>query len=218
MDADTRTRLVAGLSPTKQAILDVLRRGKMTVTEMRPHIGRADGMSQELEHLRKLGLIRHVGTAPRTKGRGMRPWLYELVPDAEIEQVAAEFKPRRSRRRKMSTGSALGELRRMEPGTFSRWHSVRKRVLDLTQMLVAIEPMGFWHAAPPQEIDVMLMELLDLQEWTDKVMDAFAMRLDDNELRRKIEMLRRVEGREPAEAESFLRAADRLEARLKSAA
>jgi hypothetical protein len=214
MEPDARARLVASLSPTKQRILESLGNGRASVATMQAHVGRADWLTRELDHLRSLGVIRRCGRTQLPSGMYVR--LYELVPDAEIETEAAAYKP--TRKRKSTAGGKLSELHRLRKGmSQSRWDTFYLRVLELTHALVFVseEEMTSWECAPTDEIDRIREALVELHEWCDNVLSRSVMRLADDEIRSKIEKLRATNGRTEPEAAAFERMADKLEAKLR---
>lgn len=219
MNPDARERLVASLSTTKQRILETLQDGPKTFTEMRAHVDRADGCSKELEHLRAVGLIRHCGHAPATSGLGMRPWIYELVPDDKIEEAAAAFKPRKRRRRKSAAGARLAEQHRLrKAGQQSQWGTLYLRVLQLTQALVFIDEdeMISWETATTDEVEQLRDAVIELREWCESALDTSVLRISDDQIREKIEKLRATNGRTGPEAAAFERMANKLEEKLQA--
>lgn len=204
MEPHAREQLVASLAPTKQRIVAALRDGRSTAPDMLSRVGRSDGMTRELEHLRALGLIRPCGA--------QRPTLYELVPDDEIEAAAVAYRPRK---RKHPGGTPrISNLRSLKPGKQSRWDTFYARVLELTHALVYVEEeqMTSWECAAPDEIVRMREGLLELREWCDKVLDMSLMRVEGDGWRDRIEVLRNTNGRTPDEkvlAESIARKLER---------
>lgn len=212
MDTDERDTLLQRLSPTEQRIYRALEGGKLSSTELRQTVGRADGMTSELRRLMSHGVIRLAGRAPRA--RGISPAMYERVPMAEVVAEAEKFAARRPKRRSRSPGSRLSEMRQRERGEFSGWHRTRKRILEETQLLTQLEMMAFWDAVPEDELDLVLDEVLELREWANAAIEAIHERKTDEATRAKIKKLLATNGRTAAEIETSRRHAARLSAKL----
>jgi hypothetical protein len=212
MDIDERDALVQGLGPTEQRIYAQLEAGKLSSTELRQATGRADGMTTELRRLMAHGLIRLAGRAPRE--RGIPPRMYERVPLAEVEAEVEKYAARRPTRRSRSAASKLTEMRRREAGEFSGWHRTRKRILEETHLLTQLETMAFWEAVPEDELELVLDEVLELNEWANAAIEAIEERKMDDSTRAKIEKLRATRGRTDAEIETAHRKVESLSAKL----
>lgn len=209
--------ILSALSRTEQDIYKTLiaQQGAMTAPMLRGPVRRTDGLTMELRHLCELGLIRPLG---RKVIEGRHPAMaYVTVPVREIEHARERFavrSPRRRRRGRRSGGPGIAGLREMERGDYEQWYRVRRRLLELTQIVVQAEKMSFWESAPDDERELALGELRDLLTATEDAIAAFQMRADDDATREKIGKLRATNGRTPAEAATARRLADKLEQKL----
>lgn len=217
MTEQERNDLVRGLSMSEQQIYNVMaaRGGPMTAPMLREPVRRSDGLTMELRRLCELGLIRPIG---RKVIVGKHPAMaYVTVSLPDVEKVRERFavrSPRRRRQRRGPGGPTIAQLREMERGDYEHWYRVRRRVLELTQIVVQAERMSFWETAPEDERDLVLGELHGLQEATEDAIAAFEMRKDDDSTREKIGKLRETNGRTSAEAATARRLADKLEGKL----
>jgi len=209
--------LLSGLSRTEQDIYKTLtaQQGPMTAPMLRGPVRRTDGLTMELRHLCELGLIRPIG---RKVIVGKHPAMaYVTVPVRDIERARERFairSPRRRRRGRRSGGPGIPQLREMERGDYEQWYRVRRRVIELNQIVVQAEKMSFWEAAPDDERRLVLSELQELLAATEDAIAAFEMRADDDATRDKIDKLRATNGRTPAENATARRLADKLERKL----
>lgn len=203
--------------PTEQLIYKSLdaRGGPMTAPMLREPVSRTDGLTFELRHLCELGLIRPMG---KKAIDGRHPaTAYRTVALGDIKKTRERFavrSPRRRRRGRRSAGPGIAELREMETGDYEQWYRVRRRILELTQIVVQAEKMAFWEIAPDDERGLVLGELEELVAATEDTIAALKMREEDDVTREKIEKLRATNGRTPAEAETSRRLANKLEEKL----
>lgn len=217
MTEQERDDLLRGLSPTEQLIYKTLdaRGGPMTAPMLREPVHRTDGLTFELRHLCELGLIRPMG---KKAIDGRHPaTAYRTVALGDVEKTRERFavrSPRRRRRGRRRSGPGIAELREMEAGDYEQWYRVRRRILELTQIVVQAEKMAFWEVAPDDERGLVLGELQELQVATEDTIAALRMREDDDATREKIEKLRATNGRTPAEAATGRRLASKLEEKL----
>jgi hypothetical protein len=217
MTEQERDDLLRGLSPTEQLIYKTLdaRGGPMTAPMLREPVHRTDGLTFELRHLCELGLIRPMG---KKAIDGRHPaTAYRTVALGDVEKTRERFavrSPRRRRRGRRRSGPGIAELREMEAGDYEQWYRVRRRILELTQIVIQAEKMAFWEVAPDDERGLVLGELQELQAATEDTIAALRMREDDDATREKIEKLRATNGRTPAEAATGRRLASKLEEKL----
>jgi hypothetical protein len=186
----------------------------MTAPMLREPVSRSDGLTFELRRLCELGLIRPVG---RKAIDGNHPAIaYVTVPLQDVEKARERYAVRgpKKRRRRRSSGPGVAHMREMEGGDYEHWYRVRRRVLELTQIVTQAEKMSFWETAPEDEREIVLNELRDLRDATQDAIAAFEMRADDDATREKIAKLRTTDGRTPPEAATSHRLADKLEAKL----
>jgi len=215
MTEQERDGLIEHQGPTTQAIYRAMRDGRAwTARELREPTGRVDGMTTELLKLQQLGLIRHIGrTGPNESKRRVVPSnLYKIVPLAEVEQTARTFKTRRRKRR--APQQRMKEIRAKETGDYAVWYRVRHRLLECVGLLIEMDKMTFWKAVPDDELDTVVDELAELQQWTEAVLEGIGQRYTDDRLRAKIAALRVTTGRTPAEIETAARLATKLEGKL----
>ncbi|MBA3432160.1 MAG: hypothetical protein H0U16_11870 [Actinobacteria bacterium] len=209
--------VLEALSRTEQDIYKTLdaEQGPMTAPMLRGPVRRTDGLTMELRRLCELGLVRPLG---KKVIAGRHPAMaYVTVPLKDVEKAAERFNvrsPRRRRRSRHSRGPGISQLREMERGDYELWYRVRRRVLELTQMVVQAEKMSFWDAAPEDERELVLAELRGLQVATEDAIAAFQMRAEDDATREKIEKLRETNGRTAAETATARRLARKLEEKL----
>jgi hypothetical protein len=217
MTEQERDDLLRGLSPTEQLIYKTLaaRGGPMTAPMLRAPVHRNDGLTFELRHLSELGLIKPLG---KKAIDGKHPAAaYRIVALADVEKQRERFavrSPSRRRHRRRRAGPGIAELREMERGDYEQWYQTRRRLLELTQLVVRAERMSFWEAAPEDERGLVLGELRDLQAATESAVSALEMREADDTTREKIEKLRATNGRTPPEAATSHRLAKKLEDKL----
>jgi hypothetical protein len=217
MTEQERDDLLRGLSPTEQLIYKSLdsRGGPMTAPMLRQPVSRTDGLTFELRHLCELGLIRPMG---KKAIDGRHPaTAYRTVALGDIEKTRERFavrSPRRRRSGRRRAGPGIAELRKMETGDYEQWYRVRRRILELTQIVVQAEKMAFWEIAPDDERGLVAGELEELAAATEETIAALRMREEDDVTRDKIEKLRVTNGRTPAEAETGRRLAKKLEEKL----
>ncbi|MBA3364235.1 MAG: hypothetical protein H0U03_00390 [Actinobacteria bacterium] len=105
----------------------------------------------------------------------------------------------------------------VEPaGEWSQFDKTRKTILRLGPALEAIEPMAFWDAAPPDELDWVRREIEDLVEWGQRALEAIRNRQDDDVRRRRHAKLTdsNTAGRTEHEIATARRMADKLAQRL----
>jgi hypothetical protein len=215
MTEQERDRLIEQQGQTTQAIYHAMCDGRAwTARQLHEPTGRTDGMTNELRKLQQLGLIRLVGqTDPKDPDRrGMAANLYKIVAMGEVEQAARTFKTRRSRRR--SPQQRMREIRVKETGDYAIWYRVRRRLLECAGLLIDMDKMTFWDAIPDDELDTIVDELGELQQWTEAVLEGIGQRYSDDRLRAKIAALRETSGRTPAEIETASRLASKLEGKL----
>jgi hypothetical protein len=209
-----RDDLLSSLSTTEQLIYKamVAQGGPMTAPMLRAPVRRSDGLTMELRRLCQLGLIRPLG---RRVIVGKHPAMaYLTVGLSDIEKARERFAVRGPRRRRRRPGPGIAQLREMEQGDYEHWYRIRRRVLELTQVVVQAEKMSFWEVAPEDERELVLGELCGLKVATEDAIAAFQMREDDDSMREKIRKLRATNGRTPAEAATGRRLADKLEEKL----
>jgi hypothetical protein len=217
MTDQERDDLLRGLSPTEQLIYKTLdaRGGAMTAPMLREPVHRTDGLTFELRHLCELGLIRPTG---RKAIEGRHPAMtYRTVVLGDIEEARERFavrSPRRRRSGRRRAGPGIAELREMEAGDYEHWYRVRRRILELTQIVVQAERMAFWEVAPDDERALVIGELRVLQTATKDTIAALRMREGDDATREKIEKLRATNGRTAAEVATGHRLASKLEEKL----
>lgn len=217
MTEQERDELLRGLSSTERLIYKALAglAGPMTAPMLREPVRRTDGLTMELRHLCELGLIRPVG---RKVIVGKHPAMaYRTVALSDVEKARERFavrSPRRRRHHRRRAGPGIAELREMESGDYEHWYRVRRRVLELTQVVVQAEKMSFWESAPDDERELVLGELRDLHAVTEDAIAAFQLREDDDATREKVGKLRVTNGRTPAEAATGRRLAEKLEEKL----
>jgi hypothetical protein len=215
MNNEERDGLLSGLSPTMQRIYAALdEQGPLTSPGLREPTGRGDGMTVELERMCLLGLIRPVGTEPRS--RGISPTIYAATPVGEIEAAAKAYSIRKKKRKKKRGPSRthVADLRKLEHGSFGDWYRVRRRVVELSRVLVQIEPMAFWEVAPEDDRALALGEIRELHEWAGHVIECLDQREADDGVRNKIEKLERTNGRSEHEVATGKKLADKLRERL----
>jgi hypothetical protein len=216
MTEQERDNLLRGVSPTEQLIYSTMTAngGPMTAPMLRGPVRRNDGLTFELRHMCELGLIKPMG---KKSIAGNHPAMaYRVVALPDVEKARERFAvrgPRRKRRRRPGD-AGITQMREMEPGDYGHWHAARKRIIELKKLVVQAEKMSFWEAAPEDERELVLGELLDLRGRTEDAIAAFKMRSDDDATRAKIAKLRTTNGRTPAEADTSRRLASRLEERL----
>lgn len=217
MTEQEREELLRGLSLTEQRIYEALdaRGGPMTAPMLREPARRTDGLTMELRRLCELGLIRPLGKKVLV---GKHPAMaYVTVPPQDVEKARERFAVRSPRRRRVgrrSGGPSIAQLREMERGDYEHWYRVRRRVLELKQIVVQAEKMSFWEAAPDDERDLVLGELRELQAATQDAIAAFQMRQEDDATREKVGKLRETKGRTPAETATARHLAKKLEGKL----
>jgi hypothetical protein len=210
-----RDNLIEEQGPTTKAIYHAMRDGRAwTARDLREPTGRVDGMTSELRKLQQLGLIRHIGRSDSNDSShpGPRSNLYKIVPLNEIEQTARTFKTRRRKRR--SPQQRMREVRTKETGDYAVWYRVRRRLLECVGLLIDMDKMTFWEAVPEDELDTIVDELGELQQWSEAVLEGIGQRYTDDRLRAKIAALRETRGRTPAEIETASRLANKLEGRF----
>ncbi len=215
MTEQQRDKLVEQQGPTTQTIYCTMSDGRArTARELREPTGRVDGMTSELRKLQQLGLIRHIGrTDPDDpQHQGPPSNLYKSVPLDQIEQAARTFKTRRRKRR--SPQQRMREVRVKETGDYAVWYRVRRRLLECIGLLIDMDKMTFWEAAPEDELDTIVDELGELQLWSEAVLEGIGQRYSNDRLRMKIAALRETSGRTPAEIETASRLASKLEGKL----
>jgi hypothetical protein len=215
MTEQERDRLIAQQGQTTQAIYRAMRDGhSWTARQLHEPTGRTDGMTSELRKLQQLGLIRLIGrTDPNDPNRhGIPANLYKIVALDEVEQAARTFETRRRRRR--SPQQRMREIRIKETGDYAAWYRVRRRMLECAGLLIDMDKMTFWEAIPEDELDTVVDELGELQQWTDAVLEGIGQRYSGDRLRAKIAALRETNGRTPAEIETGSRLAAKLEGKL----
>lgn len=214
MTEEERDGLLRGLSISEQRIYEALvqRGGPMTAPMLHEPVGRTDGLTFELRRLCELGLIRPLG---RKVIVGKHPAMaFATVALADVEKARDRFVVRRRRRRRRPSGPSIAQLREMESGDYEHWYRVRRRILELTQIVIQAEKMSFWEVAPDDERTIVLDELRDLLEVTEEAIAALEMREGDDATREKITKLRETKGRTSAEAATARRLADKLEQKL----
>lgn len=194
--------IVAGLQRNDRAMLDEMRRLRRpsSASELRhvtvgPKTGKPleYGLTREFDRLRALGLIRLVAKSPAR---------YEVVPPAEVEEVANNYrlKKKRTKKRK-SSRNRLVELRAYEHGDYSEFYRVHRRVIELSDYLShQLVKMAFWQAAPKDELARVVGELAELQDAIDSAVACLKQRAEDDELLAKIAKLENTEGRTAPEA------------------
>jgi hypothetical protein len=165
--------------------------------------------------LAELGLIQPAGTEKTGAA------IYKATPTGQVEAAARKFANaiKRGKQRKprgQSAAAKLAEMRRMVPGEWSRFDRTRRTILRLGPALEAIQPMAFWEAAPPDELDWVRQEIEDLVEWGQQALEAIKTRKDDDATREKISKLRdpNTSGRTEHEIANARRLADKLAERL----
>lgn len=217
MNEQELEKLVAGLARTEHDIYNTLtaQQGPMTAPMLRGPVHRTDGLTMELRHLCELGLIRPIGKKVLV---GKHPAMaYVTVPLRDVEQARERFavrSPRRRRQGRRSGGPSIAQLREMERGDYEQWYRVRRRVIELTQIVVQAEKMSFWEAAPDDERHLVLRELHELGAATEDAIAALQMRAKDDATREKIGKLRETNGRTTAESATARRLAKKLEEKL----
>lgn len=206
-------RVLDALPPGRRRVYEAIRSaGPVTKNELHRLLGKRSRkvkFTDTMNPLEQAGLIRKAGEL--REGKRSAGLLWEATPMAGIERQRARYAedhggPARSQR--------VADLRRMEKGDFGDWYACRRRIVELTELLTAVEPMTFWEASPDEDLLLIGKELAELEGWAGRVLDALDARRADDATRAKIAKMRNTMGRTPGEAEAFLRKADQMEAAL----
>jgi hypothetical protein len=216
MTTDERDSYLASCAPQIRVMYEAMSNGETwSASELRNHGGfpRGDGLTRELRKLMEAGLIRYHG---RDSSRPRSARVYKIVPLDQVEQAAADFKApkRKRRRRQVRVEERVDPARMRQSGEYRTWYSVRKRVQTTIDLLVQVDNMAFWNAAPEDELEAVLKDLEVLIVWAETASESIALRFGDDALVEKIEKMRNHNGRTPAEIETFNRMADKLSRRL----
>lgn len=223
MDTTTYNALLAALSPTEATIMAAASGSKsITAPRLRAPTGRGDGMSKELRHLQRLGLLRQVGYEGEAHRRAMA---YAIVPLDDVEEAAETFALREretgKRRKRRASQTRITDFRRYAPGEFAVFAQVRTRTMQLTTLFSQIAKQAFWHAAPRDDLEMLARalaehreELADHIERLEVAEEALRQRAEDDKLRDRIEKLLRPDGRTPKELEAFRAKAAKLRRKL----
>lgn len=213
MDSEARDRVVASMSPAGQKIYAALRQANvLTAPQMRAPTGRSDGMRPELNALLERGLIKRAGKVGTHPKRAMS---YRIVPPGDIEAAAEQYAASKPKPKpKRITRAATAEARKMEAGDWSKWYRARRRLLELTAMVVQMDDMAFWEAPSEEDRERVLGAMLELSDWLDVTIASYRERGYDDDLRAKMEKLSVTNGRTGPEIETARRLADKLERKL----
>lgn len=207
-------RVLDGLPLGRRKVYEAISKcGPVTKNDLHRLLGKKSrkvSFADTMRPLEQTGLIRRAGHRKGVSGRSAGT-LWEATPIAAIERQRARNAhdyggPSRAQR--------VADLRRMEKGNFGDWYACRRRIVEQTQLLTAVEPMTFWEASPDEDLLLVGEELAELEHWAGRVLDALDARRTDDATRAKIDKLRNTTGRTPGEAAAFLRKADNLEAAL----
>src|SRR4051794_161020 len=176
MRSDEFERQLNARTGTEQRVYAALReRGPMSDMQLREFLGsRGSGPRDALKKLLPIGFVRLAGRA----GTHGKPWLYEATLPSDVETAAESYAARtpKRKRRKASTNNKLSDLRRMQPGDFREWHAVRQRILSQTKLLTRVDTMAFWETAPLDELELVLEEVVELQDWAEDVIASIGER------------------------------------------
>jgi hypothetical protein len=213
----------------RQALEAFRKRGPMTDKELEAALPTAEwrtnkglpftAVGMEVRTLRRrlaeLGLIQPAGR--ETTGAA----IYKATPTGQAEAAARKFANalkygKKRKGRGPSPAARLAEMRKMTPGEWSQFDRTRRTILRLGPALEAIEPMAFWEAAPPDELEWVRQEIEELVEWGQRALEAVKTRQEDDATRRKIAKLRdpNTSGRTEHEIAAARRRADKLAERL----
>jgi hypothetical protein len=209
--------LVDALPPGRRRVYDAIAaHGPVTKNDLHRLLGKRSkkvSFSDDMRPLQEAGLVRQAGRRRLRRGSAA---LFAAVPAAEVAQAAASYQPPADQpeSRRPSFRRRIQELRRLEVGDFALWYRARRRVVEQTQVLVEIEPMVWWEAAPAEDRLMVARELLDLQGWTERVLFELEDRFADDDLREKVAKLRETHGRTPEETKLYRDKAAKLARRL----
>lgn len=215
MKAEEVIRLVNGLGRVKRIIWQEARaRGVVSAPDLRGPTGRSDGMTDEIQYLMQLGLLRVVGTKESPTGKPAVS--YEAVPFDEIEATAQAYSP--PVKKKLSAHEkrpSERQLRRLLKGNYTPAFNVYTKVLDLSKAVAGpLVSMIFAKEATEDELNTLDKELAYLIKVATEAREQLAVRKEDDKIRRRIEKMESMNGREGPEAESFKAGAERLRKQL----
>ena len=216
MDKAELQRLLSERSGTERKVYEALRtRGKMTDRQLRDFLhSPGSGPRDALAKLLPLGLVRHAGKAA-TKNNPMQ---WEVTPLGDIEEERKRYHARqparRTKRSQASPGARLAELRQMEHGDVRKWYPNRDKILAALPLLSNTVRMSFWESVPPDELQLALDEIEELQAAATEALEVGRERLVHEKHKAKIEKLERTDGRTAAEQETAARKANNFRRKL----
>ena len=241
MTNEERERIIGALSPGNRRLFDAAvllceEKGEFGGPDLHGPLppnwrGRTDSPTRELDKLCALGLIRFAG---RRENRGPNRKVYKITLLAEIEQAAAEHRdymrrkaakldqgPRRNAAAQVRNRQREGEIhhyavqeRGVKPSA-TKWLRAAGRVVKLAGALEYVQPMLLWkNIVEDPERDRLAEALIDLQVWTELVLNTLREQRGFILRQEKIDSLRDTTGREPGEIPLYLAKADELQAEL----
>lgn len=167
------------------------------------------GLTGELEQLCKLGLIRPIGRRPSGRG-GPPPMHYERVDREHVDHASKSYQPRK-RKRRAGSQSRISEPKVAEQGDIMVWIRTRKAAVQLIGLLTTMLPsQSLWRCIPDGDLELIVDLLVELDEAEELTLDALWLRVEDDDLRAKIAKLLDTRGREPEEARSYRRLAEKM--------
>jgi hypothetical protein len=219
MTRDEYDALLAGLPQVYRTIMAEAAKGPVTAPRLRAPCNRGDGLTKELGKLMKLGLLRDAGRDTEATTNGIKPMIYVAVPMGEVEQAAADCAARQAKaggkrkRRRGSVRRRLAEMPKRQPGDRGLWLELRRNTMRATANIESVsdKDMAFWGVVTSEDLLGYVDDLADLTDVLAGLMRTLELRVEDDDLRRKIAALAETNGR----TEHELRAADGLIVKLR---
>jgi hypothetical protein len=126
--------------------------------------------------------------------------MYAAVPPEGVEEAKALWAARETkhRRKRRAPTRRIEDLRQYEQGDYEKFYSVRITTMRLTTYFSQIARMAFWHEAPSRDLAMLSKalnehedEMLDHMERLALAKEALRLRVEDDEVRARIEKLSR---------------------------
>lgn len=188
---------------------------------------KAGGLTKQIDGLRVRGLLRQVGM--RKSRKGGHSMLFRVTAPDEVEAAREAFKRegpglgRHRRHRLLDPLDPVGVLRARlreyqsyEEPSFTGYWKTRRRITDITLLLVELSVEVFWDATEDVgDLDRAREEIETLLLVADRALDAIDQRQEELRLEGKLEKMENTNGREGGDLAAVHAGRRRLRNRLK---
>jgi NTP pyrophosphatase (non-canonical NTP hydrolase) len=189
--------------------------------------GRAGGLTKEIDAMRQRGLLRKVGE--RRSANGQKSLAFRVTRPDEVEAAREAFKHEGSglgkhRHHRLldpldpvrELRARLREYKSYEEPSFTAYWKTRRRITDITLLLVELSVEVFWDTTEEEgDLDRAREEFETLLFVADRALDAIDQRQEELRLEGKLEKMENTTGREGGDLTAVHAGRRRLRKRLK---